>query len=70
MPGGNTGSVAALTATFATEVTLTGGVNSGPTTGSLVNGFAFWSTCRDRSLSHLVKPQCEAIHNEINHANH
>lgn len=45
IPGGNTGSVAALTATFATEATLTGGVNSGPTSGNLVNGFALWRTC-------------------------
>lgn len=40
MPGGKTGSVAALTATFATEVTLTGGVNRGPTSGSCFSGFA------------------------------
>ncbi|KAL4592930.1 hypothetical protein LXL04_005937 [Taraxacum kok-saghyz] len=30
-PGGKTGSIAALTATLATAVTLTGGVNNGPT---------------------------------------
>ena len=40
MPGGKTGSVAALTATFATAVTLTGGVNRGPTTGTLFSGLA------------------------------
>jgi hypothetical protein len=61
MPGGNTGSDAALTATFATEVTLTGGVNSGPTSGNLANGFAFWSTCRDMPLSHLIKSHKQFI---------
>jgi hypothetical protein len=40
MPGGKTGSVAALAATFATAVTLTGGVNKGPTRGSCLSGFA------------------------------
>lgn len=33
MPGGKTGSVAALTATFATAVTLIGGTSRGPTRG-------------------------------------
>lgn len=40
MPGGKTGSVAALTATFETAVTLTGGVKRGPTSGIWVTGFA------------------------------
>jgi len=44
IPGGKTGSVAALTATFATAVTLTGGVNRGPTSGIWFNGLATWRT--------------------------
>ena len=57
IPGGNTGSVAALTATLATEVALTGGVNIGPTSGNLVNGFAFWSTYKCRWFSDSGKKQ-------------
>lgn len=38
MPGGKTGSVAALTETLATAVTLTGGVNKGPTRGIWLSG--------------------------------
>lgn len=53
MPGGNTGSVAALTATFATEVTLTGGINSGPTRGIRFSGFAFCRICEGLELSQL-----------------
>jgi hypothetical protein len=44
IPGGKTGSVAALTATLATEVTLTGGVNRGPTSGIWVNALVCWKT--------------------------
>ena len=46
IPGGNTGSVAvaAVTATFATAVTLTGGVNRGPTSGIWFDGLATWRT--------------------------
>lgn len=44
VPGENPGSVAALTATFATEVTLTGGMKRGPTTGMRLSGFACWRT--------------------------
>jgi hypothetical protein len=44
IPGGKTGSVAALTATLATEVTLTGGVNRGPTSGICVNALVCWKT--------------------------
>ena len=40
IPGGKTGSVAALTATFATAEALTGGVSRGPTSGSRFSGFA------------------------------
>lgn len=40
IPGGKTGSVAALTATLATAVTLTGGVNRGPTSGIWFNDLA------------------------------
>jgi hypothetical protein len=65
MPGGNTGSVAARTATFATEVALTGGVNSGPTSGNLVNGFAFCSTCSDRKFLCLVMPCWKKISSTI-----
>jgi hypothetical protein len=38
---------------LATEVALTGGVSIGPTSGNLVNGFAFWSTYRCSWLSDL-----------------
>lgn len=48
IPGGKTGSVAPLTATFATAVTLTGGVNKGPTTGNWVNGLAQLRACNNR----------------------
>jgi len=44
IPGGKTGSVAALTATLATAVTLTGGVNRGPTSGIWVNAVVCWRT--------------------------
>ena len=40
MPGGKTVSVAALTATLATDFTLTGGVKRGPTSGTWFSGFA------------------------------
>lgn len=50
IPGGKTGSVAALTATLATAVTLRGGVNRGPTSGSWLSGFACWRTCRGLRL--------------------
>lgn len=40
MPGGKTGSVAARTETLATDVTLTGGVNRGPTSGNWCSGLA------------------------------
>lgn len=50
MPGGNTGSVAALAATLATEVALTGGVNRGPTTGNLLSGLARCSSCRTKQV--------------------
>ena len=45
MPGGKTVSVAARTATLATEVTLTGGVKRGPTSGTWFIGFACLRTC-------------------------
>lgn len=45
MPGGKTVSVAALTATLATEVTFTGGVKKGPTSGTWLSGFACFRTC-------------------------
>ena len=44
-PGGNTESVAALTATCATALTLTGGVSHGPTSGTWVSGLAYCRTC-------------------------
>lgn len=53
MPGGKTGSVAALTATFATAVTLTGGVKKGPTRGSCLSGFACWRTCSGIAIHKL-----------------
>ena len=49
IPGGKAGSVAALTATFATEATLTGGINRGPMSGIRVSGFAYWSTCNSNN---------------------
>lgn len=37
--------MAPLRATFATEVTFTGGMNRGPTSGTWLRGFARWRTC-------------------------
>jgi len=53
MSGGKTGSVAALTATFTTAVTLTGGVNKGPTRESCLSGFARWRTCSGIAINKL-----------------
>lgn len=53
IPGGKTGSVAALTATFATAVTLTGGVNRGPISGIWFNGLATWRTYSSQVKVHM-----------------
>jgi len=55
IPGGKTGSVAALTATFATAVTLTGGVNRGPISGIWFNGLATWRTYKIKVKIHMNK---------------
>lgn len=45
-PGGKTGSIAALRATFATEVMFKRGLNSAPTSGNLRRGFACRRICK------------------------
>lgn len=68
IPGGNTGSVAALTATFATAVTLTGGVSIGPMSGTRLRGLACWRTCHTgkQNLSKTEKKTWNQFHTEKN----
>jgi len=61
IPGGKTGSVAALTATFATAVTLTGGVNRGPISGIWCNGLATWKIYSSQVKLHMNNKFIELV---------